>query len=137
MKEQPEYELQKSVAKYISLQYPKADFLSDTVAFLKLTMQQAVRNKAIQKKGFKCPDLLILEPYRKDGAILYCGLFIELKVESPYYKKDPTILKANPHIEAQMETILRLQSKGYYAVMLWDYDEITALIDAYLKGALK
>ena len=137
MKEQPEYILQKAVAKYLSLQYPKALFLSDTVASVKLTMQQAVRNNALQKKGFKCPDLLILEPYKKDGAILYCGLFIELKTESPYYKKAPTMLKANPHIEAQMEAIKELQKKGYYAVILWHYDEITALIDAYLKGALK
>ena len=100
-------------------------------------MQQAVRNKAIQKAGFKCPDILILEPYKKDGEIIYGGLFIELKTESPYLKKDPTVLKANPHIEAQMETIKKLKKKGYYAVMLWHYDEITALIDAYLKGALK
>ena len=137
MKEQPEYILQKAVAKYLSLQYPNAFFLSDTVAAVKLTMQQAVRNKAIQKTGFKCPDLLILEPYKKDGEIIYCGLFIELKTESPYLKKDPAVLKASPHIEAQMETIKKLKKKGYYAVMLWHYDEITALIDAYLKGALK
>ena len=76
-----EYELQKSVARYLSLIYPEVDFLSDTIASIKLTERQASRNKLIQKKGFKCPDLLILEP-RKD----YCGLFIELKIATPFKK---------------------------------------------------
>ena len=69
-----EYQLQKDVCRYISLRYPKVLFLSDTIGNVKLTMLQAARNKAIQKTGFACPDLLILQPNKK-----YKGLFIELK----------------------------------------------------------
>ena len=75
----PEYELQKQVCVYLELQYKSAVFLSDTVANCKLTAMQATRNKAIQKQGFKTPDLIILEP-RGD----YHGLLIELKVKSPF-----------------------------------------------------
>ena len=69
-----EYELQKSVARYLSYQYPDVDFLSDTIASVKLTERQAGRNKLVQKNGFKCPDVLILEP--RNG---FSGLFIEKK----------------------------------------------------------
>jgi hypothetical protein len=80
-KQQPEYELQVAVSRYLSYQYPDVFFMSDTVASIKLTQAQASRNKKIQKNGFKTPDLLIFEP-RKG----YSGLFIELKIETPYKK---------------------------------------------------
>ena len=91
----PEYKLQKAVCQYLEMQYPNVLFLSDTIASVKLTMQQAVRNKAIQKKGFKCPDLLILEP-SKFG---HCGLFLELKIKSPF-KKNGEVYE-NDHLKGQ------------------------------------
>ena len=81
-KKQPEFEIQKAICDYLELQYPKVLFLSDTIASIKLTIPQQVRNKSIQKEGFKCPDLLILEPRGK-----YAGLFIEIKVVTPYKKE--------------------------------------------------
>ena len=47
----PEYDLQKTVCQYLEMQYPKVLFLSDTIASVKLTKQQAVRNKAIQTRA--------------------------------------------------------------------------------------
>ena len=49
-----EYNLQKQVCRYLNLKHPKVLYMSDTIANLKLTKQQAGRNKAIQKDGFHC-----------------------------------------------------------------------------------
>jgi len=125
-KEQPEFLLQKQVAQYLRLQYPDVFFLSDTVASVKLTIPQQVRNKSIQCPIFSCPDLLIFEP-----NIQYNGLFIELKAETPY-KKDGFTLKKSEHLEAQKETLDKLFSKGYKAVFCWDFEQVKGIIDNYL-----
>ena len=121
-----EYKLQKEVCRYLSLRYPDVLFLSDTIGNVKLTMLQAARNKAIQKYGFACPDLLILQPNKE-----YKGLFIELKIKSPF-KKNGTILK-NEHLEEQQKAIDKLNLLGYKALFAWDVVSICKLIDSYLK----
>ena len=122
-----EYELQKSVVSYLSYQYPDVDFLSDTIACVKLTDRQASRNKLIQKNGFKTPDILILEP-RKN----YCGLFIELKIKTPF-KKDATIKASQKdHLKLQYECLKKLSSKGYKAEFSWGFDMTKKIIDDYL-----
>lgn len=126
MKKQNEYLLQKQVCEYLELQYPNVLFLSDTIASIKLTMPQAVRNKAIQKKGFKCPDLLILEPNE-----LFNGLFIELKTETPF-RKDGRI-KKNEHLEGQLKTINELSKKNYFCCFSWSFEMTKEIIDKYLK----
>ena len=125
MKQQQEYQLQKQVCTYLNVQYPDVLYLSDTIASVRLTMPQAMRNKAIQKNGFKCPDLLILEP--KNG---YSGLFIELKKESPY-KKDGT-LKKNKHVEGQEKSMQDLRSKGYFCLFSGSFEQTKKIIDIYL-----
>jgi len=122
-----EYILQKAVCRFLELQYPNVLFLSDTIGNVKLTEMQASRNKQIQKNGFKCPDLIILEP-RKG----YAGLLIELKKESPF-KKDGVTLFKNEHLEAQQKSIDDLISKGYLAFFKWEFDDIKALINWYMK----
>ena len=124
-----EFELQKSVARYLSYQYPEVDFLSDTIASVKLTDRQAGRNKLVQKNGFKTPDILILEP-RKN----YCGLFIELKIETPF-KKDGTIKASQKdHLKLQHECLLKLTSKGYLCCFSWSFDMTKIIIDQYLTN---
>jgi hypothetical protein len=124
----PEFELQKTVCKYISLQYPDVMFLSDTVANLSLTPSQQNRNKSIQKKGFHCPDLLILEP---NSA--YKGLFIELKTSTPYKRNGEIKASQNDHLKNQLETIIKLNEKGYKSFFAWDFETIVKEIDKYLK----
>jgi len=125
----PEFILQKQICEYLNIQYPDVLFLSDTVANLKLTIPQKVRNKSIQKPGFKTPDLLILEP---NGN--YAGLFIELKVESPF-KKDG-LLRKDEHLEGQQKAIDKLLQKGYYACFSWGFDQTRRLIDRYMQKTL-
>ena len=125
----PEYNLQKQVCKYLNIAHRNVLYMSDTVASLKLTMGQKVRNKAIQKDEFKTPDLIILEPNEK-----YCGLFIELKVVTPY-KKDGQLKKCE-HLEGQQKSINDLKSKGYYATFSWGFDMTKNIIDDYIKNKL-
>lgn len=129
MKKQPEFELQKAICKWISIQYPKALFLSDTISSVKLTIPQQVRNSLIQKKGFKTPDLLIFEPNKK-----YKGLFIELKVKSPF-KKDGELLK-DEHLVGQQKTIYELKERGYYACFSWSFEMTKEIIDCYFWNTI-
>jgi hypothetical protein len=122
-----EYELQKSVARYLSYHYPEIDFFSDTIASVKLTERQASRNKLIQKNNFKMPDLIIFQPRHN-----FCGLFIELKIETPF-KKDGTIKASQKdHLKLQHECLQKLTSKGYKAVFSWGFDMTKEIIDEYL-----
>lgn len=125
-KQQLEYQLQVRVANFLNEAYPNLLFMSDTIAAAKLTHQQAQRNKAIQKDDFHCPDLIIFEKKGNFG-----GLFIELKKDSPY-KKDKT-LYANEHLEDQQRTINDLRAKGYFACFGYEYSQICAIINDYLK----
>lgn len=126
MKNQPEFILQKQICKWLDLQFPKVLYLSDTIASVKLTIPQQKRNKQIQKEHFKCPDLLILEPNN-----IYHGLFIELKVKSPY-KKDRSLYK-DEHLEAQQKTIKDLNQKGYYSCFSWGFEMTKNIITEYLN----
>ena len=122
-----EYNLQKNLCRYLDLKYPKILYMSDTIANLKLSIVQAVRNKAIQKDCFKCPDLLIFEP--RNG---FNGLFIEIKIKSPF-KKNGEILK-NEHLEGQYATIQRLNELGYMAWFGVGFDECVKIIEKYMSN---
>lgn len=128
-KNQPEFELQKQVCRWLCIQHPKILFLSDTIASVKLTIPQQNRNKLIQKQGFKTPDLLIFEPNEK-----YNGLFIELKVKTPF-KLNGDLLK-DEHLEGQYITIQKLRDKGYYACFSWSFEMTAKIINDYLNNKL-
>jgi hypothetical protein len=125
----PEYYLQVAVCDWLNLKYPTLLFMSDTVASLKLTMGQATRNKKIQKDGFKTPDVIIFEPRGK-----YHGLFVELKVKSPF-KKNGELLKSD-HLEGQQKTINDLNERGYYATLATGFDETVGIINNYMNNKL-
>ena len=120
-----EYRIQKSVCIYLNWKYPNVLYMSDTVANLKLTKTQAGRNKAIQKAGFKTPDLIIFKPKGK-----YHGLFIELKAKTPF-KKDGELLK-DKHLEGQQKTIDDLNELGYYATFATGVKEAIECIKKYM-----
>lgn len=128
-KKQPEFELQKSICRYLSIQYPNIPFLSDTIASVQLTMTQGIRNKAIQKQGFKTPDLIILKPNAE-----YHGLFIELKTESPFKKSGEIKSSQNDHLLNQQKSINELNALGYKAVFSWGFEMTKDIIDNYLNS---
>jgi hypothetical protein len=124
MKKQPEYHLQKQICQWLSAEFPDVLFISTGQG--KLTAAQAARNKAIQKDGFKCPDLFIITKNK-----LHAGLFIELKTEPPL-RKDGR-LKTNTHIQAQADSILQLQFRGYAACFVWSFEQAQEIIRNYLR----
>lgn len=121
-----EFELQKAVCNYLKLKYPSVLFDSDTIANVKLTAPQQARNKAIQKEGFKRPDICIYYPTEK-----YNGLFIELKTETPYKKNG--LLKAGNHLHGQYHTMMQLTALGYYCTFAWSLEQCIEIIDNYLQ----
>lgn len=123
-----EYELQVAICRYLSLHFPDIDYMSDTIGNLKLTKTQASRNKKIQKNGFKCPDIIILEP-RKE----FSGLLIELKLDTPFKKNGEIKASTNDHLKYQMLTIEKLNKKGYSAHFSWTFDMTKKIIDDYLN----
>jgi len=123
-----EYELQRAISWYLHVQYYDVLFLSDTIANLKLSKMQAIRNKKIQKEGFKTPDLLILEP--RNG---YSGLFIELKIATPFKKNGEIKASTKDHLKGQLESIEKLNQKGYKACFAVGFEETKKIIDDYLK----
>lgn len=131
MKKQDEYALQVQVCTFLKYQYPGVRFLSDTVANLKLTIGQQLRNKKIQCPGFKCMDVLILEPVGK-----YCGLFIELKIETPFKKNGEIKASQDDHLKKQYESIQLMNDKGYYACFTWTLDMTIEIINKYMKNNL-
>lgn len=94
-------------------------------------MGQATRNKAIQKDGFKCPDLLILKPVGK-----WSGLFIELKVETPYKRNGEIKASQNDHLKKQQQAMEDLTLDGYFATFGVGFDHAKKIIDNYLGGKL-
>jgi hypothetical protein len=135
----PEYELHKNICKYLKLQYPTVFYHSDTIANLQLTMNQKIRNKAIQCENFACPDLLILHPNNRFNA-----LFIEIKVNTPYNKngtlKKQMVAKKNgtkyDHLQRQNDTINQLNKLGYYATFGVGFDDCIRIIDSYMKNEI-
>ena len=128
-KNQPEYQIHKTVCEYLRWKYPTVLFLTDLDNQIKLTQGQAKRNKALQHDKFKCPDLIIFAP-----SVQHHGLFIEFKAKSPYKIDGVTLLK-NEHIEAQWQSILDLRLRGYAADFAWTVEMAIQQIDNYMKRA--
>lgn len=130
-----EDKLAQEVSDYIAIQYPKVIAHFDTGSGGRTTIGMAMRNKRLNKKnGY--PDLFIAERgyiRESDGLIIssYMGLFIELKVKSPYLKDGKT-LRADNHIHEQAEMLAKLVGKGYKAVFGVGFDHCKEIIDDYL-----
>ena len=156
-----EEKLHKQICQYISAQYPKLIFNTD-LSGLKLTMGQAIKAKNLRSSnGF--PDILILEPKiygngeieetQESGDKLshiipifwFCGLFLEVKKESPYLKDGTTLKKMKrsekingikleyDHLQRQDEMHKKLRMKGYMATFVWSFDMAKKVIDNYMK----
>ena len=128
-KKQPEFELQKQICRYLSLQYPKVIFISDATSGAKLTMPQAVRNSLIQKADFKIPDLQILEPNKN-----WHGLFLELKKETPYKKNGGLKASQNNHLELQDKSMQILRANGYMDCFCWSFEMAKEIIENYINN---
>jgi len=125
MRANPEYRVYKSIATYLTLQYPRVLYHFDPTG-LNLSKAQAGMLKAIQKdRGY--PDLFIIEP--RNG---FHGLFLEIKPEGTrLFKKDGTAV--NPHIQEQDGYLCILRALGFDAHFAVGFDDAKEKIDTYLK----
>jgi hypothetical protein len=118
-----EENLHKQICSYIKLQYPQVIFNTD-LSGIKLTMGQAVKLKSLRSsRAF--PDLFVYEPR---GC--FKGFFAEIKRENPYKKNG--MLKADDHLEAQAEMMLKLYERGYYGGFYWDFEQFKMAFDFYI-----
>lgn len=125
-----EFKLQCRVAEYLQTEYPDALFISNPIN-LKLTKVQRGMMAAINKKGFKCPDLLIFQIKISWSPCdpHYYGLYMELKKETPY--RLDGALKSDKHLQAQWQSILKLRKRGFHADFYWTFDQAKERIDWY------
>ena len=63
----------------------------------------------------------------------FSGLFIELKVETPFKKNGEIKASTNDHLKNQLESIEKLKAKGYFCCFSWGFDMTKDIIDNYLK----
>jgi len=122
----PEYDLSVKVSNYLKETYPNVLFHFD-IAGLNLTKTQRGKLKAIQGcRGY--PDLFLAAPRGN-----YAGLFIELKIETPW-RIDGTIrASAKDHLKEQEQCLKELKKHGYLSYFAWDLSQIKLIIDSYLK----
>jgi hypothetical protein len=124
-----EYELQKNIAKYLNLKYPKVLFESSPIN-LRLTQAQRGMLSAIQKDGFSPPDMKIYFANRG-----YNGLALELKKETPFKQNEE--LKKSDHLQKQYASLLLMSQEGWHVGFYWEFDKIKSLLDWYLTPERK
>lgn len=123
----PEYDLQKAIASYLKLKYPKALFNSD-LGGVKLSLGTARKMAAIRPfRGH--PDLSIYE--RKGG---FAGLFLELKAQGVKLKYKASLGYAiDEHQQEQYAYLLKLEEQGFCCSFAVGFDEAKSIIDAYMN----
>jgi hypothetical protein len=114
MAKNKEYELQKSVVKYIRFKYPQILYCA-SAGGVRTSMSQAIKMKATgYVKGF--PDLFIYEPLKG-----FNGLAIELKVKGNYPTKE------------QKSWAVELNDRGYKACICTGLDDAINCINRYFE----
>lgn len=126
--------LAQQIANYLNLQYPKVVYHFDAGSGARLPIGLAMKNKRLNKHS-GWPDLFIAEPRKAElfnphpGAK---GLFLELKIASPFLK-DGITLKKDEHLHNQFLLHEVLRSKGYEVHFGVGFDNCKKLIDEYLN----
>ena len=133
-----EENLHAQICEYLKFAHPKVIFNTD-MSGIALTIGQAVKaNKLRSSNGF--PDLIIFETNSKFN---YCGLFIELKKETPY-KLNGELKKMKrvdiiggvkveyDHLQRQDNMHNELRKRGYKACFSWSFEQTKDIIDRYL-----
>jgi len=149
MAEAKEENIYMTIAKYMKVKYPDLVFRFDYGAGIKLTMGQAIKQKAIQS-GRAYPDLFIARQATKlieGGTVKYAGLYIEIKKSDVVLRRpkdskkllqgDYKIRKKGDwfdmHIEEQANMLKKLSEEGYCADFGVGVNGTLKLIDWYLK----
>lgn len=120
-----EENIQMQLCRYVKMKYPEVIFECDLASGTKLTIGQAVKNKAMRShRGM--PDFRIFE--KSKGLN---GLFLELKKDgTKLFKKNGEF--ADEHIKEQAEVINRLAKQGYYAAFAVGLNSAISHVETFL-----
>jgi hypothetical protein len=149
-----ETQLQKKICNYIKFRYPDVTFTADMSGAFLSSNPGAWQTKKLFKEMRSepgIPDILIFQTTGKVSVLVetddgkkenlivfqYAGLFLEVKKESPYYKKRKTkdgkpILKKNEQIAQQAKVHDKLRQQGYVVRFVWELKQAKAVIDEYM-----
>lgn len=114
----PEARLQSTVFEYLESQYPNALFGHPMNEGRRSKFERYLSKKLRMMTGF--PDVMIFES-RGSGGFVYLGCAIELKVGNN--KPTPT----------QNSILKKLELRGWYVNVCWNFEDARAKIDWYLK----
>lgn len=119
---------------WLRTEHPDLVWHFDFGSGLKMTMNQARRQKALNTKSY--PDLFIATSATIRGSVdHYCGLFIELKKDGvKLTKRDGS--PVSDHVHNQALVLDQLRNEGYFADFAIGYDEAQRMIENYLGGRL-
>jgi hypothetical protein len=141
-----------TISKYLKVKHPGIVFRFDYGAGVKLTMGQAIKQKAMQS-GRAYPDLFIAKTskvlHERDNFTFYGGLFVEIKQADKvlYRPKDAKdVLKGDYklrkkgdwydlHTEEQANMLALLRKQGYRAEFGIGFDNTIKIIETYLKNS--
>lgn len=140
-----------TISKYLKVKHPGVVFRFDYGAGVKLTMGQAIKQKAMQS-GRAYPDLFIAKTSKLvlgEETMFYGGLFVEIKQADKvlYRPKDAKdVLKGDYklrkkgdwydlHTEEQANMLALLRKQGYRAEFGIGFDHTIKIIEAYLKNS--
>jgi hypothetical protein len=125
---QREYTIYLKLANHLATYHPHVPYHFDFGSGLKMTMGQATKQKALNKRrGF--PDLTIFKQRDYHGHH-YCGMVIEIKAEGERIKKrDGTW--ASEHVAEQAAWIDTLRANGWIADFGVGYEESLEAIHSY------
>lgn len=130
-----EKDLQIKCNQWIEYTYPELSELFYFHAFQGLSFPTkykfAIISQAKKLGGLK-KNILDFQFNKNNGK--YSGLFIELKIESPFKLDDK--LKKDEHLEAQHNTILLLLNEGHYACFCWSFEMFKKIVTDYMECKL-
>lgn len=127
----PEEGVHLLACRYMKVNYPELDFLTDYAAGLHMTIAQAKKRKAMNS-GRGWTDITILKPSRG-----YYGFLTDIKKEGTaiYVTKGPRKgqLVADPHIQEQAAFMERMTKLGYFCRFSVGYENFCRLLDWYME----
>ena len=136
-----EENLHRSVCNYLNNFHPELMYNTD-MSGISLTKGQAVKASKLRSNG-GFPDLMI---YQSNGT--KCGLFLELKKETPY-KKNGELKKLTryrfikgikvpyDHHQEQQTTHDRLRENMWVGGFYWSIEQVIQAIRIYLKEGVR
>lgn len=116
-----------AVCKYLTLQYPKVLFRSDSGGIYKTRTQAGIYSTLQSGRGH--PDLLII--HRHSLGSFYNGLAIEFK-KNEKEATNPTGRKAREHLAEQMNMLEIYSKQGFDAHIAWNFEMAKNIIDKYM-----